>query len=338
MKIGFFNLEGWEQEFIKSSFPDDELFFSIKNLDKDNIPEQRDFDIVSVFVDSLLDKETLSHFPNLKFIATRSTGFDHIDLDYCKENNILVANVPAYGDNTVAEFTFGLILSLLRKVYYSIDRIKETGNFDFSQLRGEDLKGKTIGIVGTGRIGREVAKIANGFSMQILAYDPYPNEEFARELNFTYLPFNELIEKSDIITFHCPLTESSKHILNKDNIFNVKKGAYIINTARGGLIETEALVSALQKGHLKGCALDVLEDEHELKNETPLLVDGKIKDVEKIKNMLYDHILMELPNVLITPHNAFNSKEALQRILNTTIENVKNYKEERINNINLVQK
>ena len=188
-----------------------------------------------------------------------------------------------------------------------------------------DIKDKTIGIIGTGRIGREMIKIAKGFSMNIIAYDPYPNENFAKEIGFAYFSFEDVLRKSDIISLHCSYTPKTHHIINKDNIHLIKRGAYLINTARGALVETEALVSALQKNMLAGAGLDVLEEEGEIKDELDLLVNHHPK-AEELKVMLYDHILMEMPNVLITPHNAFNSQEALERILDTTIENIKGFK------------
>ncbi len=337
MRIGFFGIEGWEEKILKENFPKDNIYLSKDIIDENNIPEQTDFEILSVFINSKITEKVLEHFPNLKLITTRSTGFDHIDLEVCDKKNIIVSYVPGYGDNTVAEFTFGLLLNLTRKIYQSIDQIKEIGSFNLSGLRGVDLKEKTIGVVGTGRIGKEVIKIANGFSMNIIAYDPYPNEELQKKIEFEYLSFEDLLKNSDIITLHCPHNEKTHHLINKNNTNLIKKGAYLINTARGGLVETEALIYALNENILSGAGLDAIEEEGEIKKEMHFLTEPH-PDSEKLKNMLYDHMLMKMPNVLITPHNAFNSQEALERILNTTIKNIKNFKENDLDKIDLIHK
>lgn len=334
MKIGFFELEGWENDIIQKSFPDDELFFSGNKIDVLNLPSQKDFDIISIFVNSRLNSEVLTVLPNLKLLTTRSTGYDHIDLKACAEKNVSVAYVPGYGDNTVAEFAFGLMLNLTRKVYQAIDQIKEHGSFSLEGMRGVDLKGKTLGVIGAGRIGKEVIKIAKGFSMKVIANDPYPDEEYAQQMGYIYVSLEELLKQSDIITIHAPYLPQTHHLINKNNIKLIKRGAYLINTARGPIIETEALIQALKEGILAGAGLDVLEEEGEVKDELNFLAKNHPRE-QILKNMLYNHILMEMPNVLITPHNAFNTKEALGRILNTTIDNIKSFKEDKP--INLVK-
>ncbi len=324
MKIAFFEIEGWEEKLICQKFPTAELFLSQSKIDELTLPPKKDFDIISVFIDSRITLQVLNHFPKLKFIATRSTGYDHIDLKTCKERNILVSFVPGYGDHTVAEFAFGLILNLTRKIYQAIDQIKETESFSLEGLRGTDLKGKTIGIIGTGRIGKEMIKIAKGFGLKILAFDPNPNNDLAKEIGFSYVSLEELLKNSDIISLHCPYNEKTHHLINKENIKILKKGAYLINTARGGVVETEAIIWGLKEGILAGAGLDVLEEEGEIKDELNFLSKGKMHQ-EKLKTMLQNHILMKMPNVLITPHNAFNSKEALERILNITFDNIQGF-------------
>jgi len=300
MQIAFFEIEDWEEEIIKKRLG--EVYLSRETLNEDNLPQENSFEIVSVFGSSRVTEKVLAHFPNLKFLTTRSTGFDHIDIEAAKKRGILVAYVPGYGDNTVAEFAFGLILNLTRKIYRAIDRVKETGSFSLRDLRGADLKGKTIGVVGTGRIGREMVKIAKGFGMEVLAFDIFQNKAFAEEMVFKYVALDELLKNSDIVSLHCPFTEESRHLINKDNVKLFKRGAYLINTARGGIVETEALVRGLKEGILAGAGLDVLEEEGEINNE-----------------------LMKMSNVLITPHNAFNSEEAIRRILATTVQNIRGY-------------
>ncbi len=323
-KIAFFELEGWENKVLQDNFPNEEIFFSKEKLEPMNIPLQKDFEVISVFVNSVLNKEVLSQFPNLKFISTRSTGFDHVDIAYCKERGIKVAYVPTYGMNTVAEYAFGLILNLTRKIYQSIDQIKENGSFSLEGLRGIDIKGRTLGVIGTGRIGRESIKIAKGFGMNVVAFDAYPDEKAAAEMGFQYVSFEDLLKNSDVITIHTVYNQSTHHLINENNFQLIKKGAFLVNTARGAIVQTEALIVALKKGILGGYAADVLEDEGEVKDELNYLTKTRPKE-EVVKNMLYNHILMEMPNVLLTPHNAFNTEEALQRILNTTIENIKGF-------------
>lgn len=302
--IGFFEIEGWEKPLLKKMFPRAEMVFSGQKINDACLPSKNNFTVLSIFVNSRINKKVLAHFPKLRLVATRSTGFDHIDLQAAKKKNVAVAFVPGYGDNTVAEFAFGLILNLTRKIYQAIAEVKDTGIFSFAGLRGTDLKGKTIGIIGTGRIGKAMIKIASGFGMNILAFDPKPDRAFAKLIPFRYVELETLLEHSDVISLHTPYTKKTRHLINKKNIRLIKKGAYLVNTARGGIVETAAVVKALQHEILSGVALDVLEEE------------GKIK---------MDRILIKMPNVLITPHNAFNSQEALERILKTTIENIQSF-------------
>jgi len=331
MKIGFFEAEGWEKEILEKEFSKHNLIFIKDWLTKENVENYNDLEILSVFICSEINKEIIDSLPNLKFIATRSTGFDHIDINYCKEKGIIVSNVPEYGTKTVAEWTIGLMLNLMRKIYYAIDQIKEAESFDLSNLRGEELYGKTLGVIGTGKIGKEVIRLAKAFGMNVLAYDVYQDENFAKEYDFKYVSLEELLRNSDVITIHVNLNPSTYHLINKNNVNLVKRGAYLINTARGGIIETEALIYALKEGILKGAALDVLEEETEIKEELEILVKSDLK-TEEIKTLWQNHILMKMPNVLITPHNAFNSKEAVERILKTTIENIKGFIEGRLIN------
>lgn len=324
MKIGFFELEGWEENHIKEGLSKNDLFFSNKKLEEFSIPERKDFEIISVFVNSRITEKILGFFPNLKLITTRSTGFDHIDLESCKKRGIKVAFVPGYGDNTVAEFAFGLILNLTRKIYQSIDQIKEAGSFSLNGLQGIDLRGKTLGIIGTGRIGKEAVLIAKGFGMAVLAFDLFPDKKFAKQNKIKYVELDELLGNSDIITIHCPYNEKTHHLINKGNISLIKKGAFLINTARGGIVETDALVDALDKGILAGAGLDVLEEEGETKDEVLFLEKGHLHE-EELKTIIENHILMKYPNVLITPHNAFNTKEAFERILKITLETIQSF-------------
>lgn len=332
MKIGFLEAEGWEKEILIKEFEEQNLIFIKDKLSKENIDNFKDVEVLSIFISSELNKELIDSLPNLKFVTTRSTGYDHIDISYCKEKGILVSNVPEYGTKTVTEWTIGLMLSLMRKIYYAIDQIKEVESFDLSNLRGEELYEKVLGVIGTGKIGKEVIKVAKALGMNILAYDIYPDEKFAQEQGINYVSLEELLKKSNVITIHVNLNSSTYHLINKKNIKMIKPGSYLINTARGGIVETEALIYALKEGILKGIALDVLEEETEIKEELEILVREDLRS-QDIKTLWHDHILMKMPNVLITPHNAFNSKEAVERILKTTIENIKSFLENRPINI-----
>lgn len=324
MKISFFEIEDWEIDYFKQRLAEADLFFSKEKLNKDNLPQQKDFDIISVFVGSNVDKEVISAFPNLKLITTRSTGFDNIDLAAAREKNISIAYVPGYGDNTVAEFAFGLILNLSRKIYAGFDQIRETGSFSLEGLRGFDLNGKTIGIVGTGRIGRYMVKIAKGFGMKIIAFDAKPDENFAKEMSFQYFSLDDVLAQSDIISLHVPYLESTHHLINSQNISKIKKGALLINTSRGAVVETEALIRGLNEKILGGVGLDVLEEEGAIQDEKSLVLYGRPEEHD-LKTLIQNHVLIDMPNVIITPHNAFNTHEALQRILDTDLENIKSF-------------
>ncbi|OGZ71930.1 MAG: hydroxyacid dehydrogenase [Candidatus Staskawiczbacteria bacterium RIFCSPLOWO2_01_FULL_38_12b] len=320
MKIAFFETEAWEKEYINRQLGGFEISFFDQPLSAQNLGQIKDVQIVSAFIDSQITKEILDGLPELKMIATRSTGFDHIDMQACNAKNIIVCNVPYYGENTVAEHTFALILDLSRKIYSSIEQVKKEG-FSIEGLMGFDLKDKTIGVVGMGHIGQHVARIAKGFEMNVLGYDSRQDKKLAKTLGFTYVSLEDLLKNSDIITLHLPYNEHTHHLINSGNINLIKKGAHLINTARGGIIETDALVRALHDGILAGAGLDVLEEECFIKEERQLLSKG-FPQTCNLKTMLQNHVLMEQKNVIITPHNAFNSKEAVERILQTTVENI----------------
>ncbi len=326
MKIVFFEVRDWEKEYLQKHFSD--AVFVVEKLSLENVVSAKDAEIISVFVDSKIDTHALEKLPNLKMITVRATGFDNVDMAACKEKGIVVCNVPFYGENTVAEHAFGLLLDLSRKIHQSIARVKEQG-FSFEGLTGFDLKGRTLGIMGLGHIGQHVARIANGFEMKVIAFDPHEDKKLAKKLGVEYVSLEDLLKNSDIITLHVPHNERTHHLINKSNIHSIKKGAYLINTARGPIVETAALVEALEEGILAGAGLDVLEEEAALKEEAHLLATGGGGD---FKTLLQDHVLMERENVIITPHNAFNSKEALDRIMETTVENIQGFNQGKILN------
>ncbi len=319
MKAAFFETEEWEREYLKKSIKGE---FFAEPLTGKNCSKAKDYEAISVFIYSKIDKKIISRMPKLRLIATRSTGYDHIDVKECARKGIVVANVPSYGENTVAEHAFGLLLSLSRKIHMSYVRTSK-GGFSTEGLMGFDLKGKTIGIVGTGRIGMHAIRMAKGFEMNVIAYDSFPNRKAEKEMGFRYVKLDELLKNSDIISLHVPLLKETFHMINRKNITKIRKGAILINTARGGLVETDALLEGLDKGILAAAGLDVLEEENEIKEEKQLL--HKNFSRHNMKTLLENHVLMEYENVLLTPHNAFNSREAIQRIMDTTLENIKSY-------------
>jgi D-lactate dehydrogenase len=318
MRIAFFEVEDWEEEYLKKRLNGQLVKFSKEKLNLENALRIRDSEVVSVFIYSKINDQVIREMPNLKLITTRSTGFDHINLEACKKQGITVCNVPSYGENTVAEHTFALILSISRRMCMTCSRFERV--FSMEGLMGSDLKGKTIGVIGTGQIGLHVVRIAKGFGMNVLAYDVHQTMILSEVLGFEYASLEDLLSKSDIITLHVPYNERTHHLLNKDTFKLVKKGAILINTARGGIVDTLALIEALDNKTLAGAGLDVIEGEDLIKEEKELLYDPKKLDV--LADLVKDHILLSKDNVVFTPHIAFYSKEALERILDTTVQNI----------------
>lgn len=321
MKIIYFYNEEWEAVYAKERLVGHDVSF-LKGCMID-YPDLRDehAEILSIFVNSSVGKAELDRFPCLKHIATRSTGFDHIDRTETTARGISISSVPAYGENTVAEFAFGLLLMVSRKLYECVQKVRDEGLFSQQGLRGFDLLGKTIGILGTGHIGAHMIRMAKGFGMTVIAYDAFPKESLAHELGFTYVSFDDLLAQADVVSVHLPYMKETHHILNMENIGKMKKGSVLINTARGGLVETAALVKGLREGILSGVGLDVLEEEGYIEDETRLLFAAHPNE-ESLKTTLANHYLIEHPRAIIAPHNAFNTEEAIKRILDTATENM----------------
>jgi D-lactate dehydrogenase len=328
VNILFFETTEEEQPILSASVSGADVTFSSEKLTDATVALARDAEVISVFINSKLSKEIIDALPKLKLISTRSTGYDHIDVAYARSKGIAVSNIPSYGSRTVAEFTFALMLDISRKVSAANRQIREEGSFDISHFRGFDLFGKTLGVIGTGRIGKNVIGIARGFGMNVVAFDIFPDERYAAENGFKYLPLADVLRASDIVTIHAPSTEKTRHIINMDTIRQFKKDAYLINTARGDIVDTDALVFGLQKKLLAGAALDVLEGEQELKEDSLLPIMSGANNAsdaanrQYFKTLLEDHILMTMPNVIITPHIAFSSREAEAEILKTSAENI----------------
>ncbi len=320
--ITFFETPDWQASYIRKKLKNTSVKFFPDTLDASGLKLAKNTEILGIFIGSKIDNKTLSALPKLQLIVTMSTGYDHIDLKACHKRGVSVTNVPFYGENTVAEHTLALILSISRRIHQSYQRTSR-GIFSFEDLRGFDLKGKILGVIGTGHIGRHVIRMAQGFEMNIIAYDAYPDKVWAKKNAAEYLPLNSLLRRADIITLHAPYNPKTHHLLNEKNMRLIKKGGIIINTSRGALIDTAAMVKALQDGRLGALGLDVLEGEQQIKEEAELL--SGIHSMQDLKINMENHILMHSDKVILTPHNAFNSDEAIQRILDTTILNIKQF-------------
>jgi D-lactate dehydrogenase len=320
--IACYELEPWEEDYLRRELADLEFRATQSSLAPDNADLAAGAALVSVFIRSRLTAETLALLPDLRLVATRSTGFDHIDLEACRQRGVVVSNVPTYGENTVAEHTFGLILSLSRKIHQAYVRTVR-GDFSVHGLRGFDLKGRTLGVVGAGNIGLHVIRIARGFGMEVLAYDTRPHTLLAEVLGFHYALLEDVLRQADIVSLHVPYFPATHHLINRERLALMRRGSLLVNTARGGLVDTEALLWALDEGILAGAGLDVVEGEELIAEEQQLLRQDVAP--EQLQSAIRAHLLLRRENVVITPHNAFNSEEALHRILETTVGNVRGF-------------
>ncbi|NBX30095.1 2-hydroxyacid dehydrogenase [bacterium] len=271
-------------------------------------------DAVCAFVNDRLDRPCLATLAagGVRHVAMRCAGFNNVDLAAAHELGLAVTRVPAYSPYAVAEHTAALVLALNRRIHRAFNRVREQ-NFSLAGLVGFDLHGKTCGIVGTGKIGRVAAEIFRGFGMRVVAYDPSPQPEWALPRGIEYLPFDDVLAASDILSLHVPLTAETHHLLDATTVARLKPGAIIVNTSRGKLIDTTAVIDALKNGHLGGLAIDVYEEEEGLFFED--LSDTVLQDDEFSR-------LLVFPNVLITAHQAFLTREALAEIARVTIDNL----------------
>ncbi len=315
--IGWFDFQEWEDEVKKSDL---DVEIHEESLNPENC-EGYDYDHVCVFASSNVDENVLKEI-RPEAVFTRSTGYDNIDLETAEELGINVFNVPHYGSNTVAEHAFALILAISKNILQSAERTHHV--FDHKGLTGFELKGRKIGIIGTGDIGQESIKIAKGFGMDVIAYDPYKKDHLEEELDFMYVSKEDLLTQSDIISLHCPLTDKNHHFLEEKAFKKMKNNVVIINTARGGLINSEALLDALKKDQVAAAGLDVMELEDEMR---------KMQNYEERTNFCCPEFkanceLIERDDVIVTPHNGFNTEEAKDRIFETTLRNIKEQPEE----------
>ncbi|MBP9813319.1 2,3-bisphosphoglycerate-dependent phosphoglycerate mutase [Candidatus Saccharibacteria bacterium] len=294
--------------------------FVDEQISTDNLNPETE--VLSVFITSAVTAEIINALPKLRLIACRSTGFNNIDLNAAAAKGIAVENVPTYGDQTVAEYAFTLLLALSRKLPEAINSYDK--NVPVENMRGWDLKGKTLGVIGSGHIGQCAIKIANGFGMNVIAFDPYPNEQVADELGFKYVELDEIFINSDAITIHAPYFPSNHHIVNAEKLALMKPTAVLVNTARGELVDTKALADAMSQNKIAGVALDVIEGEQlmHLSEDVALIRGIRRPQPDILEHSLELMALHKMPNVILVPHNAFNTVEAIGRINDVTCQNI----------------
>lgn len=301
-----------------------------------------DAEAISISLQSHVNAEFLETHPNLKMVSTRSTGYDHIDVEACSKRGVIVCNACSVDENTVAEHTFALMLAVARRLL-EVHEANKLPRFDYKSLRGVDLSGKKLGVIGTGRVGLRVIHIALAFGMRPIAYDPYNRSLMSELLGVRYSTLDRLLQDSDVISLHAPLTTETHYMLDREAFARCKPGVILVNTARGGLIQTESLIEALDAGIVAGVGLDVLEDESVMQKEAPRVIadqiieniqeamspeELRIKHPERIKELqtvMQNGQLLARRNVVFTPHVAFNSVEAVQRINLTTVNNIRGF-------------
>ena len=310
MKIAFFDSKSYDKQSFKQYEKDYVITYYDTRLTKQTVYLAKGYDCICIFVNDIVDKDVIDKLVeyDIKLILLRCAGYNNVDLKYCY-GKIHVFRVPAYSPYAVAEHTMALLLTLNRKIHKAYIRTRNF-NFEIQGLEGFDLKDKTIGVIGTGKIGKVFINIAKGFSMNVIAYDQYQSE------NINYVTLDELLAKSDIISLHCPLTKQTKHLINSQTINKMQRKPIIINTSRGELINTNDLIDAIKSKKISGACLDVYEEESNI----------FFKDYSS--QIIEDETLLELislPNVIVTSHQAYLTKEALNNIAQTTIKNINDY-------------
>jgi D-lactate dehydrogenase len=337
MKIIFVETEEDEQPFFTESLAGHEVVF-VESIDE--VPA--DAEIVSVFVNARVGAAFFRKHPQLKLVASRSSATDHLDGRAAVKRGVVLTHVPDYGAATVAEHTFALILGVMRRLRHCLE-VKNRGRGSTERLRGRELRGKTLGVIGTGRVGRRVIRIARAFGMNCLAFDSHPDGELAAGLGFRYVTLDQLLRKSDIITLHIPLTPRTRHILHAKRLARGKPGLVLINTARGGLVDIDALLEGLNSGHIGGVGLDVLEDEAAFRTDTSRIIGAQIvqkihamstpggdperrqERLRELQGIMRNRQLLAHENVFFTPHVGFNSVEAIEQINLGTVQNIRDF-------------
>lgn len=316
MKIAFFSIHSYDKEYFNRYNTQHQLLFFEAALNEQTSNLAAGSNAVCVFVNDKLNAAVIAQLAQLgiKLIALRCAGYNNVDLAAAKANNIKVVRVPAYSPHAVAEHAVALMMTLNRKTHKAYNRVRE-GDFSLRKLTGFDLYGKKVGVIGTGKIGEAFAKIMIGFGCNVLAYDIYPNENL-KQLGVEYTSLENLLKSSDVVSLHCPLTEQTKHIINEHSLSNMKKGAMLINTSRGALIDTKAAIEHLKSGQLGYLGIDVYEQEEKLFFNN---LTGEVIQDDVIMR------LMSFPNVLITAHQGFFTDEALTQIAQTTLKNIHDF-------------
>lgn len=330
--------------YFVSTEPDEEAFFAERlarwePVFVDSLDEApADVAVLSIFIYDGIDERFLAAHPGLELIATRSTGADHIDQEACRRRGVKVACGGGTDGNNVAEHTFALLLAVARRLRVSGQQ-REAGDFSQEELRGFELRGKTLGLIGVGRIGARVAVLANAFEMKVVAYDPDPR---ARVDGLRYAGFEEVLAEAEILSLHAPITRVTRHLLDATALEKCREGVIIINTARGALIETEALVKALESGRVGGVGLDVLEDERVLRSEAKSILSSEIAErvhrtgsstgvrpdgerKREIEQLFFNDALLARPEVVFTPHIAFNTTETIEAICGAVAKNIEDF-------------
>lgn len=314
IKIAFFDTKDYDQDFFdeyNKKYNYHITYFESK-LNSETAQLARGFDAICIFVNDIADEKTLDKLNEygVKLIALRCAGFNNVDLKHL--GNIKVVHVPQYSPYAVAEHATALLLNINRKIYKAYQRVKKY-NFSLDGLLGFDLHNKTVGVIGTGKIGKTFIEIMHGFGTNIIAYDLFKDEKASQELGFEYVEFDELCEKADIISLHCPLTPETENMINKNSLEKMKNGVIIINCSRGNLINTNDLIDYLSSGKIGGVGLDVYD------NESDFFLKDMSNSYERDKNL---SLLISMPNVLITSHQAFFTSEALNKIASDTCQNI----------------
>ena len=318
IKIAFFDTKEYDRDLFdeynkKYGY---EITYLESKLNSETAPLAKGYDVVCIFVNDVVDKKTIKILKEegVKLIALRCAGFNNVDIKNLGED-LMAVRVPAYSPYAVAEHTVALLLSIDRKIYKAYQRTKKY-NFTLNGLLGFDIHGKTVGVIGAGKIGKAFINIMNGFGTRVLAYDKFKDEELAKEMNFEYVDIDTIYKESDIISLHCPLTDENYKMINEESLNKMKDGVILINTSRGKLIDTKSLIKKLETGKIGGLGLDVYEDEEEFFLND--MSNSFIRDEEL-------SILLTMPNVVVTSHQAFFTKEALNKIAFDTCENIKEF-------------
>ncbi|MFO7874921.1 MAG: 2-hydroxyacid dehydrogenase [Bacteroidales bacterium] len=315
-RIAFFSTKPHDRQFFENQSGNHQFEFFETRLKSNTVQLAKGFDGVCVFVNDRVNADVLKSLSeiNVRLVALRCAGFNNVDLEAAEKYQVRVMRVPAYSPEAVAEHAIALIMTMARKTHKAYVRVRE-GNFSLERLTGFNINGKTIGVIGTGKIGQAFIRIVHGFGAKVIAYDKYPNDEM-KKLGVNYLDFEDVLSQSDILSLHCPLTPETHHLINADTLKTMKQGAMLVNTSRGKLVDTASVIESLKEDHLGSLAIDVYEQEEKLffRDLSELI----IRDDQIARLMLF-------PNVLITSHQGFFTKESLEEITRITLQNIEDY-------------